>query len=65
MIKPANILWLLLPLCFFTCTAWGQMKTESFEFVHEGRKLNGLLDMPTEQPPVSLIVMIQVPERVM
>lgn len=59
MIKPANILCLLLPLCFFTHTALGQMKTESFEFVHEGRKLNGLLDMPTEQPPVSLVVIVQ------
>lgn len=40
-------------------SAFGQIKTESFEFVHNGKKLSGLLDLPTEQKPISIILIIQ------
>lgn len=40
-------------------SSFGQIKTESFEFVHNGKKLSGLLDIPTEQKPTSIILIVQ------
>ncbi|KOY87548.1 hypothetical protein AD998_16660 [bacterium 336/3] len=40
-------------------TVFGQIKTESFEFVHKGKKLSGLLDLPTGQKPTSIVLIIQ------
>lgn len=47
---------LILLVCNST---FGQIKTESFEFVHNGKKLSGLLDLPTGQKPTSIILIIQ------
>lgn len=47
-------------LMMFVCnSAFGQIKTESFEFIHNGKKLSGLLDLPTGQTPTSIILIIQ------
>ena len=50
--------FIILTLLFYN-SAFGQIKTESFEFVHNGKKLSGLLDLPTGQKPTSVILIIQ------
>src|SRR5471030_3335734 len=51
---------LLIFLIFsFYHTTFGQIKTESFEFVHDGKKLNGLLDLPQGQEPTSIVLLVQ------
>jgi len=46
-------------LFFFNHSSFGQMKTESFEFQSDGRRLSGLLDLPIDQKPSSIVVIIQ------
>jgi predicted acyl esterase len=53
------ILFLVFFSVFFDNNVFGQMKTESFEFVHDGKKLSGLLDLPTEQKPTSIVLIVQ------
>ena len=50
---------IVLFLFHFVNITWGQVKTEIFDFVHEGNKLNGVLDLPTKQDPKALIIIIQ------
>lgn len=52
------ISFIVLTLCICHA-AFGQVKTESFEFVHNGKKLSGLLDLPTGQKPTSIVLIIQ------
>lgn len=49
---------IILTLLIFN-SAFGQIKTENFHFVHNGKKLSGLLDLPTEQKPTSIILIVQ------
>jgi len=37
----------------------GQMKTDTFTFISEGKRLNGILDMPFGQEPISLVLIVQ------
>ena len=50
---------IVLLLFHFVNITLGQVKTEIFDFVHEGNKLNGVLDLPAEQDPTALIIIIQ------
>lgn len=53
------LLYFIILKLFVYNSAFGQIKTESFEFVHNGKKLRGLLDLPTEQKPTSVILIVQ------
>jgi uncharacterized protein len=56
-IKP--ILYFFVLTLFIGNNAFGQLKTENFEFVHNGKKLSGLLDLPIGQTPTSIVLIIQ------
>ena len=38
--------------------SYGQMKTEEFTFEYDGKKYSGLLDLPEDEKPTAIIVMI-------
>lgn len=46
-------------ILFVYNSVFGQIKTESFEFIHNGKKLSGLLDLPIGQSPTSVILIVQ------
>ena len=54
----ALLSYIIVTLLIFN-SVFGQIKTESFDFVHNGKKLSGLLDLPTEQKPTSIILIVQ------
>lgn len=50
----------LIILALFICgSVFGQIKTENFEFVHNGKKLSGLLDLPIGQKTTSIVLIVQ------
>lgn len=52
-------LFLVVLACSIGNSILGQIKTEPFEFVHNGKKLSGLLDLPIGQKPTSIVLIIQ------
>jgi alpha-beta hydrolase superfamily lysophospholipase len=56
-IKAALQLAILLP--FIVHSAFGQMRTDSFSFVNEGKRLYGILDLPADQRVNSIVLIIQ------
>ena len=57
--KNIAFLSFIILILFVYNSAFGQIKTESFEFFHNGKKLSGLLDLPTGQKPTSIVLIIQ------
>ena len=50
---------MLIVISFTTCQlSFGQMKTEEFTFEYDGKKYSGLLDLPIDEKPSAIIVMI-------
>ncbi len=44
----------------YTLNLYGQeIKTDTFTFISEGKRLNGILDMPTGQEPSSIVIIVQ------
>ncbi len=58
--KKASILFGLVIMLFFSLCqlSYGQMKTEEFIFKYDGKKYSGLLDLPTDEKPSAIVVMI-------
>jgi pimeloyl-ACP methyl ester carboxylesterase len=57
--KSKALLFLIFLTFFFDYTVFGQIKTESFEFIHDGKKLSGLLDLPIGRKSTSIVLIIQ------
>ena len=58
-IKKISILLSLIALMIIASQlAYGQMKTEEFTFEYDGKMYSGLLDLPTDEKPKAIIVMI-------
>ncbi len=51
--------FLLILFCLGSNPSFGFIKTESFAFLHDGKKFSGLLDLPTDQKPSSVMLIIQ------
>ncbi|MCK5456723.1 MAG: alpha/beta hydrolase, partial [Melioribacteraceae bacterium] len=50
---------LTLIMLITTCqVSYGQMKTEEFSFEYDGKKYSGLLDLPRDEKPTAIVVMI-------
>ena len=57
--KKASNLFMLIVISIATCQlSYGQMKTEDFTFEYDGKKYSGLLDLPKDEKPTALVVMI-------
>ncbi len=55
-----NSLFLTIPILFFFChSTFAQMKTENFEFQSDGKKLSGILDLPSGHEPTAFVIIVQ------
>jgi alpha/beta superfamily hydrolase len=53
-----HLLIIILIVFFLSHTTYGQMKTENFTFIFEGKKRSGLIHFPLDKQPESMIIIV-------